>query len=104
MTTAFVSGPDRLSSARGFDLSRRFVAADGLCDLEWHQLRRVPGLAWSRDSRLDRRVSREPEQKPHDRRAVEDDHRRSRSARMTSSGLSSTDAGGRERTRATSSS
>src|SRR5579883_2706877 len=95
---------DDFAAATRVNLARRGESADDLRDLHVEQVRGVQRLAGREQARLDSRRRLSSQQDFQNRRGVDDDQSRSRSARITSAGVSAVTTGVRERRRANNSS
>lgn len=76
----------RGAAACGFDLPGRRIAPEHMRHLDIDQMGRMQRLPSASEALPHRGSGRRSQQKFHERRGVDDDHRESRSARITSSG------------------
>ena len=77
---------EREAAAFAVDLAVRSIASDHLCDFDIEQVRRVKRLTGAEQPGFDRVRVRGSQENLEQRRGVDDDHARSRSARTASAG------------------
>lgn len=95
---------ERRTTALGIELARSRIAPNDLCDLDVDQMRRVQRFPGIKQAPFDRFGGGCPQEHFDQRRSVDNDHERSRSARMARAGAIVGVIGGRSCNRARNSS